>query len=177
VACLIPACRDYILQLKFKPKPQLQQGCFEGSAAHARSELLPQPLVERPQQGLVLLDGLLGRDFAVVGWDSPDFREHALRLLPAGVPGRVVALVHADDDFIGPEPGDGIERVRDATGELGRWLDARAAVAVVLRPDRYWFRLVAPGALARPQASPACALWPSAATEAEHGAAVPATPA
>jgi 3-(3-hydroxy-phenyl)propionate hydroxylase len=176
-ACLIPACRDYILQLKFKPKPQLQRGCFEGSAGHARSELLPQPLVERAHQGLVLLDELLGGDFAVVGWDSPAFREHASRWLPAGVPARVVALVRGEDDFIGTEPPEGIERVRDATGELGRWLDARAAAAVVLRPDRYWFRLVAPATLAKPQTAPASGIWSPVPAPVHHGAAFTATPA
>jgi 3-(3-hydroxy-phenyl)propionate hydroxylase len=96
----------------------------------------------------------------VIGWDSPALRAHARRLLPPGMPGRVVALLRHEDDFVGPRtgaagtagalPGDtAIEGVRDATGELGRLLDAWGAVAVVVRPDRYWFRLVDAASLAR----------------------------
>jgi 3-(3-hydroxy-phenyl)propionate hydroxylase len=149
-ACLIPACRDYILQLRFKPKPQLRRGHFIASPGHPHAALLPQPAVELAGGGTVLLDEALGSGFAVIGWDSPALRAHARRLLPPGMPGRVVALLRNEDDFVGPRagaasalPGDAaIDCVRDATGELGRLLDAWGAVAVVVRPDRYWFRLV-----------------------------------
>jgi 3-(3-hydroxy-phenyl)propionate hydroxylase len=131
-ACLIPACRDYILQLRFKPKPQLSSG----------AELLPQPLVEHRTRGLIRLDSLLGDAFAVIGWDTPAFRAGAARLLLPGMPGRVVALVRRDDDFLGDDIGPSIERARDGTGELGALLARHGAVAIVVRPDRYAYRLV-----------------------------------
>lgn len=135
LACLIPACRNYILQLKFKPKPRFERGWFQTSAAHATAELAPQPLVQHPDNGNVLLDSLLGEGFGVIGWDTPAFRAHARSWLPAGMPGRVLALVHRDDDFLGDAPC--IERARDVTGELGALLARLDAVALVLRPDRY----------------------------------------
>jgi 3-(3-hydroxy-phenyl)propionate hydroxylase len=147
LACLVPACRDYILQLKFKPKPRFAQGWFQASPAHAFSELLPQPLVERAQGSAVLLDTLLGAGFAVIGWDTPAFRAQAASLLPSGMPGRVLALVARDDDFLGAEPGAPVERVRDATGALGDLLDRLGAAALVVRPDRYSFRALAAGEL------------------------------
>jgi 3-(3-hydroxy-phenyl)propionate hydroxylase len=134
VACLIPACRDYILQLRFKPKPQLSAGYFEASS----SELLPQPLVEHPKRGVMRLDQLLGDGFAIIGWDTPAFRAGAAQLLPPGMPGCVLALVKRDDDFL----GDDIERARDITGELGALLARCGAAAIVVRPDRYVYRLV-----------------------------------
>jgi 3-(3-hydroxy-phenyl)propionate hydroxylase len=142
LACMVPACRDYILQLKFKPKPRFAQGWFEPAPGHAHSELLPQPLMEHSRRGAVLLDDLLGEDFAVIGWDTPDFRAHAGRLLPAGMPGRVLGLVPRDDDFLGPEPSAPMERARDVTGILAALLQRRGAAALVVRPDRYTWRAV-----------------------------------
>lgn len=142
LACLVPACRDYILQLRFKPKPRFTQGWFEPAPGQPWSELAPQPPVQHRERGTVLLDELLGPGFAVVGWDSPDFRAHAARLLPPGLPGRVVALVRRDDDFLGAPPPEGIAQARDATGELGALLDRCGAAALVLRPDRYTYRYV-----------------------------------
>ncbi len=151
LACLIPACRDYILQLRFKPKPQLQSGWFTPSPGHPHSELLPQPEVEHRTRGLLRLDEVLGAGFAIIGHDSPAFRAQAGHLLPAGAPGRVVALLPAEDDFIGGEPeAPGIEHVRDVSGTLTGLLDRYGAVAIVVRPDRYWSRLVDAAALAEP---------------------------
>ncbi len=141
LACLLPACRDYILQLRFKPKPLLQAGYFQPSPRQPHSELLPQPLVEHRERGLIQLDDLLGDGFAVIGYDSPAFRAAACRLLPAGMPGRALALVRRDDDFLGVN-SSGIEIARDVSGELAAVLDRCGAVAIVVRPDRYGYRLV-----------------------------------
>lgn len=142
LACLVPACRDYVLQLRFKPQPHFRHGWFEGSAPHPGGRLLPQPQVQLRHGALVPLDEVLGGGFAVVGWDTPSFRAGAAALLPPGLPGQVVALVRRDDDFIGPEAGAGIARVRDAGGVLGAVLDGAGAAALVLRPDRYTLRCV-----------------------------------
>lgn len=141
LACLVPACRDYILQLRFKPKPQLWAGYFQPSLRQPRSELLPQPLVEHHERGLVRLDELLGDGFAVIGYDSSAFQAAACRLLPAGMPGRALALVRRDDDFLGAG-SSGIEIARDVSGEFGAILDRCGAVAIVVRPDRYGYRFV-----------------------------------
>ncbi|MDB5875285.1 MAG: 3-(3-hydroxyphenyl)propionate hydroxylase [Ramlibacter sp.] len=147
LACLLPACRDYILQLRFKPKPELATGYFEPTPHQPRAELLPQPLVQHRELGLIRLDVALGSGFAVLGWDSPDFRAHASKLLPAGAPGRVVAIVPCEDDFLAPADPR-IEGVRDTTGELRALFDRLKCVAIVVRPDRYWCRLVASQELA-----------------------------
>ncbi|NDZ18332.1 bifunctional 3-(3-hydroxy-phenyl)propionate/3-hydroxycinnamic acid hydroxylase [Variovorax sp. WS11] len=150
LACLVPACRDYILQLRFKPKPQLQQGAFHPTASHPHSELLPQPDVELPTGEVVRLDSVLGEGFAVLGWDTPAFRERAASLLPNGAPGRIVALLRSDEDFL-PTPIDAaIVAVRDRSCALEKTLADHDAVAMVVRPDRYWSRLIDHSALASP---------------------------
>ena len=165
-AILVPAFRDYILQLRFKPKPRLGQGGrFVATAAQPFSELLPQPFVEHAERGQVRLDDLLGSGFAVLGFDTPGFRAHAARLLPDRMPGRTVALLRPDADFIDAAPAVPMERVRDGSGELSAMLDRYGATAIVVRPDRYWLQLiegrvidpVGRGARAPEQVAPAAA--------------------
>lgn len=129
-ACLVPTVRDYILQLRFKPKPRYASGVA----------LFPQPLVEHRTRGILRLDELLGEGYCAIGWDKPGFQAAAARLAPAGAPFKALALIPRDHDFLGSE-APGTERVRDLTGELGDFLDSHRATAVVLRPDRYWCRL------------------------------------
>jgi len=144
LACLIPAARDYILQLKFKPKPHLTEGFFEKSPGADFSEMLPQPLVELSSRNTSRLDALLGTGFAIIGWDSPQFRKAASTHAPlAGAPARAVALTRVGDDFLGegilPE---GMVQARDPSGMLDAFFDRLKADALVVRPDRYWSRVI-----------------------------------
>lgn len=149
LACLVPACRDYILQLRFKPKPRLHQGYFQASPSRPFAELLPQPQVEHPELGRVALDTLLGEGFAVIGWDSPAFRALAHTWVPAGAPYRVIALIKRDDDFLPESAAETPTRARDFTGILADLMDSDGAVALVVRPDRYVYRAVAADQLRR----------------------------
>lgn len=161
MACLIPACRDYILQLRFKPKPQLTAGFFRASPAMPRAELMPQPLVQHRERGLLRLDELLAGGFAIIGRDSEAFRKYAGRCLPDGMPGRAIALIASDEDFLGT-PG-AVETVRDVNGVLMNLLDRCGAAAFVVRPDRYVYRWVGELELRAPM-FPAAANAPSTAT-------------
>jgi 3-(3-hydroxy-phenyl)propionate hydroxylase len=118
----------------------LTNGFFEQSKGHAHSELLPQPLMERRDGSVLRLDALLGDGFSVIGHDTPAFRAHAQGLLPPGMPGVALALVKRDDDFMRGHTG--IETVRDMSGVIAALLDSYRAAAIVLRPDRYGYRLV-----------------------------------
>lgn len=150
-ACLVPACRDYILQLKFKPKPRFQNGCFLPSPTLTASELAPQPWVQQSSAKDVRLDEVLGSGFSVIGWDAAVVRDTALNAVPRGMCTGLVALVRSEDDFLGVhdsatvQDGDvasAVVRVRDATGELTALLERFDASALVLRPDRYVYSVV-----------------------------------
>ncbi len=140
-ACLIPACRDYILQLRFKPKPRFAQGLFRRSGRFEASELLPQPVV---QHGIneVKLDDILGTGYAVIGWSDIHVRLAAEPFLRSGAHVALVQLVRREDDFVGDSKSPGVLLVRDVSGEIGRLLERFAAAAVVVRPDRYLHSIV-----------------------------------
>ena len=132
LVCMVPAARDYILHLKFKPKPRFHEGLFDASCGAQASvppgQLMPQPRMQRPGGSEVLLDELLGTGFAVVQWaGTPDIA------LPASLPARVVKVLRHEDDFL---PG-GDAQVRDVTGVIGRLLGEAGARAVIVRPDRH----------------------------------------
>jgi len=139
--CCIPVCRDYILQLRFKPKPRFTRGFFVQSPALRYSELVPQPKVQQGHAE-VLLDEVLGTGFAVIGWDASTLREIAVQDVPPGFPTTLVALVRREDDFLPVMDRPGVVQVRDIDGVFTQLLDRLQARALVLRPDRYIYRAV-----------------------------------
>ena len=129
--------RDYILQLKFKPKPRFLAGFFSSGecdgARVAAGQLLPQPQVELPGGTHTLLDGVLGSSFALVSLSG----QHTAALSAfkaAGLDCRFVSLVAQCDDFISSPQ---YTQVRDFGGTLEAIIRSAGADALVLRPDRY----------------------------------------
>jgi 3-(3-hydroxy-phenyl)propionate hydroxylase len=136
VVCLIPEARDYILHLKFKPKPRFHEGFFARwdipEAKIPSGQLMTQPLMELPNGQTMLLDDLLGTGYAVLQWaDAPELD------LPAGMQARVVRVIRHADDFLPTTIATHALCVRDVQHELAAVLDSAQAQAVVLRPDRY----------------------------------------
>ena len=133
---LYPPARDYIMQMKYKPKPHFAAGLLAGDAGpRLRGRMFAQPLVERADGTKVLLDEVLGKGFAVLEWD-----DGRLPLAPRGgerpLRASAVRVIPRDHRFI-PASDAGVQQVRDLTGTIGAWFDAARVRGVVLRPDRY----------------------------------------
>jgi 3-(3-hydroxy-phenyl)propionate hydroxylase len=98
-----PDAKDYLFQMKFKPKPRYRQGCFidlddQPFEAALIGEMIPQPRVLDERGAEYLLDELLGSGFALIaqdeagerclaGLDQPvwqQLRPGRVRLYPAG---------------------------------------------------------------------------------------------
>lgn len=131
--------RDYVMQMKYKPRPQFHAGLLAGAAGAAGAELrgrmLMQPLVERPDGTRVLLDQVLGKGFAVVELDDG--------ALPLASPGgeralgaALVRVIPRDHRFVAPRDPD-VAQVRDCTGVLGGLFAGAQVRGVIVRPDRY----------------------------------------
>nr|WP_315430936.1 bifunctional 3-(3-hydroxy-phenyl)propionate/3-hydroxycinnamic acid hydroxylase [uncultured Albidiferax sp.] len=126
--------RDYVLQLKFKPKPRFRQGFFlPGESADAlvrAGQLLPQPLVELPGGARVPLDDMLGHGFVWLGLhgapNPPDL----------GLSCHHVRVVAEQDDFLTTDSSAG-SVLRDVDGTIEKVLRSAGANAMLLRPDRY----------------------------------------
>lgn len=139
---LFPPVRDYVLQLKFKPKPRFFEGFFvPGHAAAAlvpAGQLLPQPKVELPGGMQAALDYLLGDGFALLSLadaDGGDVAAAMAALAGTGLACRHVRVVAQSDDFLKPAGQD--STVRDCGGTLEAIIRSAGAQAVLLRPDRY----------------------------------------
>jgi 3-(3-hydroxy-phenyl)propionate hydroxylase len=138
IAGLYPPARDYVLQLKFKPKPRFSNGYFVpgGAAKGVRAgQLFPQPVVELRDGTRVLLDELLGPGMACIGWASDGSVGHLASALGELAP-RMVALLRRGEAAGGHSDTDGVTVV-DCDGVLEQTLHEAGATAVLLRPDRY----------------------------------------
>ena len=126
--------RDYVLHLKFKPKPRFFEGFFvQGEHADAlvpAGQLLPQPQMELPGGAHVPLDDMLGHGFTWLGL--------ATAQLPTGfnMPIRTLRIVAQQDDFL-PSDGGADALLRDVDGVIEKILRSAGASALLLRPDRY----------------------------------------
>ncbi len=138
---LYAPARDYILQLKFKPKPRFDAGFFVPDAAPndamRAGQLLVQPSVELPDGKRVLLDDVLGNSFACIGW-SAAADEPALNETLAGLRANRLVILRKHKPFpeVAPLPA-GMRIVRDCDGVLENLLDGIHAHALLLRPDRH----------------------------------------
>ncbi len=136
---LCPPARAYVTEMKYKPKPRFASGFLLPDGRSARRTLIgrlfPQPRLRRADGTLVLLDDLIGNEFALLVhgatqeaaaeafslpvWDRLGARR--LLILPKGA----VATT-------GP-----CEVAIDETGALDATLSPYAGEALLLRPDHY----------------------------------------
>ncbi|MES2398771.1 MAG: bifunctional 3-(3-hydroxy-phenyl)propionate/3-hydroxycinnamic acid hydroxylase [Pseudomonadota bacterium] len=143
VASIYRPVRDYVLQLKFKPKPRFFEGFFiPGEVADAlvpAGQLLPQPMVELQGGAHVLLDDVLGDSFALLTLAGSKAASLLGNFGAAGLHCKHLAVVAKSDDFL-RQPGDLVIPdlvVQDCSGTLENILRSAGATAVILRPDRY----------------------------------------
>lgn len=140
---IFPPVRDYVQQLKFKPKPRFFQGFFAaGEAASAlvpAGQLLPQPMVELPGGAHVPMDDVLGEGFALLALAGADASAALEGLAAGGLACKHVELISQSDDFLKPAASARLADAvcRDLGGSIEKIIRSAGADAVLLRPDRY----------------------------------------
>jgi 3-(3-hydroxy-phenyl)propionate hydroxylase len=132
-----PPASDYMLQMKYKPKPRFTEGFVLPAGRTGRAlvgRLFPQPMVRTGDGKEVLLDEMLGEGFAVLACTRTPaaLAAHLAHPVWRALSVRVVAAVGAAVPPVG-----GVEVVIDAGGALAAVLGADCATIVLLRPDRY----------------------------------------
>ena len=135
-----PRMRDYFGQMKYKPQPRFHRGFLIAEAAHRRrslvGRLLPQPRVNRPVQGLALLDEVLGPGFALLCCevDLNSFLEFIPAYRRPGLLLRYVAIAAVPGH---PRRIGETEVVVDEGGKLIEQLSSYRRRALLIRPDHY----------------------------------------
>ena len=132
----LPGAREWLAQMRFKPKPRFVEGFFLSDGRLGRKlagTMLPQPLVEQDDRP-VLLDQVLGNGFSLLCYGrEPGQLVDQLGMLSDRLDARVVGCLPQMYSFAtAPLP----IMIRDITGTIGSLLEDKDAV-IVLRPDRY----------------------------------------
>jgi 3-(3-hydroxy-phenyl)propionate hydroxylase len=136
LAAVVPPARQYLAQMRFKPKPRFTAGFFVADSELSRrlgGTMFPQPMVE--QDGVPRrLDDVLGDGFAILCFGAdPAAIGQRLGDLPALLGAPVVGCLPRILAFA---PTSLDPMLRDHTDTIGALLGDAEAV-IVLRPDRY----------------------------------------
>jgi 3-(3-hydroxy-phenyl)propionate hydroxylase len=134
IASFIPPLRDWLAQMRFKPKPRLQCGFFlrdNRLSAKLGGTMIPQPLVEH-EGDLVRLDDVLGSGFVFLCCGAePAELASRLGTLPERLKARVIGCLPRTLSFARRQ----LEiTIRDQSGEIGELLDEKSAVILLRRP-------------------------------------------
>jgi 3-(3-hydroxy-phenyl)propionate hydroxylase len=140
---LLPGVKNYVLQMRFKPMPRYDTGLVVKSPGTAMvGRMLIQPDVEDAAGTRRKLDDVLGKGFAVLGWQTdpqaalagPDLEfwrglgAHFVRIDRArsgSAPGMRLGSAH------------GSTCAEDVDNQFSDWIAAHPGSVIVLRPDRY----------------------------------------
>ncbi len=152
----LPYAGSYIREGRFKPPPTYAPGSYLGLPRRRRSgsegRPIPQPLMRTSEGRRVMLDNVLGEQFAVIGFGvDPRIGLDARAIETLNNLGTRYLTVYD----LGRRPQGNDDRLRstlpalieieDLSGELDRWLrrsGARVGAVAVIRPDKFVFALV-----------------------------------
>lgn len=142
-----PAVLDYLVEMRFKPKPEYRDGLFLDLDAPSFEAALPGAMIPQPQVGRdgdwQLLDEHLGPGFALIA-QGPDAAAALDRLTRRDLMGLPLAKVRLD---LSPSPAAGALTALDPV--IGRPLRTHRDQILLVRPDRYCAAAGAPGELAQ----------------------------
>ncbi|MGB0524572.1 MAG: bifunctional 3-(3-hydroxy-phenyl)propionate/3-hydroxycinnamic acid hydroxylase [Flammeovirgaceae bacterium] len=115
-----------LIQNQIVKKEKLRNGFFGGNHPSLAGSLFIQPQVQDGQQGLVLLDELLGHEFALLCFQP--LPRYALQNLGDNFPMRILNIDFEHD--LG-------QQIHDYQQQLGKWFRKHHVDFVILRPDRH----------------------------------------
>lgn len=145
-ASVVPALKRYVLEMRFKPMPRYDQGAVyhpkPPTPEAPAGTLFIQPRVDTREQSNVLLDDVIGLNFAVLCWNNNPralLGEQAYQRWKALGAKFIAARPQTQLFWTGhdADSDDGsVVIVGDRTGALKAWFDVHAESVLVLRPDR-----------------------------------------
>lgn len=144
-----PAVKDYLITMRFKPKPRHGDGLYldlalQSLEASLVGEMIPQPMVTRDDSAC-RLDALMGPGFALVAQSRScaEALERNRRDDMMGLPLKKVVLASGL-----LEPGEGAWQIAATEAAIARPLLTHRDQIMLVRPDRYCAAVFSPEELA-----------------------------
>lgn len=148
----IKPIKQYLLEMRFKPMPKYNDGALlaNNSKNSPIGKMFIQPQVQLESGEQVLLDDVIGNDFAIIAWGvNPAWglSENAMKKWQAlGVKFiQVIPAVQLNNQ--NRTQYDGVITIGDLGTEIRTWFAKTQDSVVILRPDRFVAALAIPQTL------------------------------
>ena len=149
----VPPVKRYFVEMRFKPMPQYTRGALivpseKGSPV---GKMFIQPKVLTDVGATVLLDEVIGENFAIIAWGcDPTWGLTAAQIAQWKALGTRFIQVLPDVQLRAPsDAGNDVIRVGDSTGRLREWFARGSSSIALLRPDRFLAGLATPQTLGK----------------------------
>lgn len=149
----LPPVKRYFLEMRFKPMPQYSVGVLVAAGPDVKNSpvgrMFIQPKVLTDAGEEVLLDDVIGSNFAIIAWGS----DPTWGLSPAQVMfwrnlgTRFIQVLPSVQLQAKREVSEGVIRIGDSSGRLKEWFGRYPASIAVVRPDRFLAGLAIPQTL------------------------------
>ena len=149
----VPPVKRYFVEMRFKPMPQYSRGALivpseKGSPV---GKMFIQPKVLTDAGATVLLDEVIGENFAIIAWGcDPTWGLTAAQIAQWKALGTRFIQVLPDVQLRAPsDAGNDVIRVGDSSGRLREWFARGSSSIALLRPDRFLAGLATPQTLGK----------------------------
>ena len=144
----LPPVKRYFVEMRFKPMPQYTRGALivpneKGSPV---GKMFIQPKVLTDAGTTVLLDEVIGANFAIIAWGcDPTWGLSATQIAQWKALGTRFIQVLPDVQLRVPsDAGPDVIRVGDSSGRLKEWFALGTSSIALVRPDRFLAGLAIP---------------------------------
>ena len=149
----VPPVKRYFVEMRFKPMPQYARGALivPSEKSSPVGKMFIQPKVLTDAGATVLLDEVIGENFAIIAWGcDPTWGLTAAQIAQWTTLGTRFIQVLPDVQLRAPsDAGNDVIRVGDSTGRLREWFARGSSSIALLRPDRFLAGLATPQTLGK----------------------------
>ena len=149
----VPPIKRYFVEMRFKPMPQYTRGALivpseKGSPV---GKMFIQPKVLTDTGTTVLLDEVIGENFAIIAWGcDPTWGLTPAQIAQWKTLGTRFIQVLPDVQLRAPsDAGNDVIRIGDSSGRLREWFARGSSSIALLRPDRFLAGLATPQTLGK----------------------------
>ncbi len=148
----IKPIKQYLLEMRFKPMPKYHDGALlaDGKKESPVGKMFIQPQVKLESGETVLLDDVIGNDFAIIAWGVDPQWGISDATMQVWKKLRVKFIQVIPEVQFGNEKRkqfDGVITIGDIGTDIRSWFGKTSDSVVILRPDRFVAALAIPQTL------------------------------